>query len=181
MRPSAFHLRRNSRYLLVVDARNENGVDLDQDSRATQSLQCSQLPLQQQGRAILAAQDALAVPNPGINARASRGIEGVDGDGQVAQVQPCQLGRMLGQGKAVGRQAEQQVGVLRADQAQRLQGGVRVGKGITRTRDADHGHILAPLHQPIQVGERLPRRKYNARHAGATFIAAIEAPVTEVA
>ena len=47
MRSSAFRLGSNGGDLPVVDARDENGVHLDQDSGATQSLQARHLSLQQ--------------------------------------------------------------------------------------------------------------------------------------
>jgi hypothetical protein len=87
MRTSALHFGGNVRDLRVVDARDENGIHLDQDSGSAQSRQRSQLSLQEHGRAGLAAQHTLAVADPGVDARTSGRIECVDGDGQVAQVQ----------------------------------------------------------------------------------------------
>jgi hypothetical protein len=114
---------------------------LHEDVALDEHLQPELLPLDQDGRSVPAA-DPLVLPvDPRVDPRSDVGIDAVDSDGDVLDVVFCQLVHAVGQGQAVRRDAQLDVGRLLRQHAKGGEGPFRVGQRIARTGDAQDGHL----------------------------------------
>ncbi len=88
---------------------------------------------------------------------------------------------MIGQGQAVGGQAQGQVGQVRAQQLERAQGARSVVQCVARAGNADDGKLGQPGGDVAHLGDGLLRGQAGGYHAGPAFVGAIVFSVAVVA
>lgn len=136
--PESGNLFSNCRNMLVINPGDNDGIDLDPDILGLKPGDCLHLPIKQQRRGGYANQFFPFPVNPGIEPRADRRINRIDGDGDKADFQFGQGVNMLADAKAIGRETEVQSGMVAADQFKGRKGTHRLGKGIARTSNTGH-------------------------------------------
>jgi len=95
------------------------------------------------------------VADPCVDFSADCGVYGVDGNGDMANLQFGKFINIGEQVEAVGCHAEQHFGILFAHKVQGFHCLVGVGEGVARARNAYNGDVGGELYGPFQVVERL--------------------------
>jgi hypothetical protein len=109
------------------------------------------------------------------------GIDTVDGDGHMVDVVLGDFVHMLGQGQAVGGQAQLDVRCLVRQLPESLEGASGVGQGVTGAGDAQHGHLRNGGRHGQHFGDGLIRVQQLGHHARPRLIGAVVFAVTVVA
>ena len=140
-RPFLLHDLADLGQVLVVHTRDHHRVHLDQDVALGQHLESLLLAFDQDlGR--LAPADPFVLPeDPGINLLPDFGIDAVDRDRDMLDVGPGQLVDAVGQGQAVGRHAELDIGRLLREHPERGEGALGVAERVSRTCNSEHRHL----------------------------------------
>ncbi len=163
------------------DAGDEDGVDLDRDAAGFESGDGRLLAGDDQLPGRAAAQDFAAVAHPPVDLSGNVGVDGVHGDGDVAD---AQLGDRIQMGwyfQAVAGHTQQQVRVAFFDQRQTGQGLVGVRERVARAGDADHGQVRHLGPHPVDIVGGLFRRQDRGGHPRAGFRHTVELAVAVVA
>ena len=127
-------------------------------------------------------EDPLVVAHPGINLFGYGRVHGVDGHGDVADLQFGQLVDVGTNAQAVGGHAKQHLGVGGPDPPEGPHGLARVGEGVPRSGDAHHRDSVGFFREDgVEVDHGLFRREHAGGHAGPAFVDAVEFPVAELA
>jgi hypothetical protein len=167
--------------MVLVDAGEGDGVDLQDEPLPFEGADGRQLLLHHHLPRVQAPVHMFAVAHPGIDAGRHGRVHGIDRDRDMAGAERGQVRGVRGEVQAVAGHAQEHFGVGFAHPAQGLQGLFRLGKGIARPGDADHGDAGVPEHDLVQIAHSLGRGQDRAGHAGAGFVETVELAVAEVA
>ena len=172
-RPLALDGLADLRQVLVVDAGDHHRVHLHEDVAFDQHFQALLLAFDEDRRPCPAA-DALVLPvDPGVDLRPDVGIDAVDRDGDVLDVGLGQLVDAVGQGEAVGRDAQLDVGGLLGQHAEGGEGPLRVGQRVAGAGNAQHGHLRDRGGDGHRLFHRLLGRQQFGDDAGPRFVGAV--------
>lgn len=158
--------------MMVIDSRNQHGVDLDgqpERSRAGDALEL----IGDQSLGGRDAVDALALPRDlRGDLRLDQRIDGIDRHRQRRDADRCNLLDALGQHQAVRRQAQHQLRPALVHQGKCAER-VRRRQRIAGAGDADHIDRGTQLQRPLDDVDRLLRRQQPCGDAG-TLVAPVE-------
>ena len=169
------------RDVLIIDAGNDDRVDLHADAAAFQGGNRFRLAIPEQPGGGRAAIDPLRVADPGVNLRADFRIDGVDRQGDVARFQFGQFIDIGQDVQAVGSDAQKHPRMPPSDAPQGVQRRLGRGEWIARPGDADDGDPGVFFHDATQILFGLRRREDGAGHARPALVGAIVHPLAEVA
>ncbi len=171
----------NFNNVLIVDARNDDGVHLDHNAPLLEALDGCQLPVQQDFGPLLAAIDDIAILDPGVDFRANGRVHRRNGDGHMGHAQLGYIIQIRQDSHAIGRQAEQELRMLLIEQTHGLNGLGRVGKWIARTGNACHGDTRFLFQHLIHILRSLIRLENAAGHTGAGLVHTVILAIAVVA
>ena len=135
--------------MFVIDSGKNDRIDFDGDPLFFQPLQRFKLVHQQNHRAFFARIEALAVTHPGINLRADFGVDCIDRQRDMADIQPRQFFDMHADVQPVRRNAEQHVGITFSDEPQRFHRLFGICKRIARPGNADDRYLRLAQHSLV--------------------------------
>ena len=127
--------------MLVVDPGDHHRIDLAEDAALGEHFEALQLAVGQKLGGLDAGVALVLPEHPGVDLGADLGIDHVDGDGDVIDVEPGNGVNMIGQRQPVGRQTQLDVGRGLGDQLERLEGLLGIGERIAGAGDTEHGHL----------------------------------------
>ena len=138
--PSSFIFCGHRLDVMIIDAGDDDGVDLDRDALLLEAAMASNCRASRIFRPLAAMVDDLAVPDPAIDLGADLRINRVDRDGDMGDIHLRQVSRISG-AIFMPFEARQRMvsGNSFADQPQGLHGLLGIGKGVPGTGDAGHG------------------------------------------
>ena len=164
-----------------VHAGDADGIDLDQHPTVCQFADGPPLVLPQQRRRVGPPAALVANLNPSVNAGPHGRVDRVDGDGNMREFECGQLVDIRPHVEAVGRHAQQDVGVLVADQPEGAQGLLGVSKRIARPGNSHHRNVRSELALPLKVPQCFLRRYERGRDARPRLVDAGILAVAELA
>ena len=150
------HLFCNLHHMIIIDAGNDNRIDLDGHVFRLEPPDRLLLIFKNDLGGIRTPIDLTLQPGPGIYLLPDSGVDGVDRHGDMADLQTRQIIHVVCHGQTVCGNAEHHLRVSFPDQTKRLHGLDRIGEGVSGTGYSHYGYIFDPIQDIVEIIRRLP-------------------------
>jgi len=181
IRPQLLHGLGNLEDMLIVDPRDQDGIDLHRNPMRLQVLDCRQLPGKKQFRRLATVIGNLAIPHPTVNFCPHLRINGIDGDGHMGDIELGQFRDIGADTQTVAGQTEDHLRILCIDQPHGFHGRLRIGKGVAGSGNAGHGDARLLFQNLAHVNQGLLRAQDRAGHPGPRLVDAVVFAVAVIA